>query len=93
MICYIYFSAVYAFNLKNKMYVTYIWNSEQYNAGNKVSKKISSGENEETYTYYGDGSLKTKVDRNGVVAEYIYDIFERKDRRKSRRFYSKIYLW
>ena len=31
-----------------------------------------------TYTYYGNGSLKTKVDRNGVVAEYIYDIFGRK---------------
>ena len=50
----------------------------QYNVGNKVSKKISSGENEETYTYYGDGLLKTKVDRNGVAAEYIYDIFGRK---------------
>ena len=29
-------------------------------------------------TFYGDGSLKTIIDRNGVVAEYIYDIFGRK---------------
>ena len=54
----------------------------QYKVGNKVSKKISSGDNEETYTYYGDGSLKTKIDRNGVVAEYIYDIFGRKIEKK-----------
>ena len=42
------------------MYVTYSWKIEQYNVENKVSKNISSGENEETYTYYGDGLLKYK---------------------------------
>lgn len=61
----------------------------QYNVGNKVSKKISSGDNEETYTYYGDGSLKTKIDRNGVVAEYIYDIFGRKIEEKVGDFVVK----
>ena len=62
----------------------------EYNAANKLIRRIDAGGRTgtsdnysynlgktETYTYYADGSLKSKVDRNGETTHYIYDCFGR----------------
>jgi YD repeat-containing protein len=58
----------------------------EYNAANKLSKRIDHGgktgttyikAKTETYTYYPDGNIKSKTDRNGVKTDYTYDIFGR----------------
>lgn len=47
----------------------------EYNVANKVSKIISpGGKLTEEFTYFADGSLKTKKDRNGQTIQYNYDI-------------------
>ena len=64
--------------------------SFEYNAANKPVKRIdhvgrlgSPGNytyleaKTETYTYYGDGSLNSKTDRNGKTTNYAYDIYGR----------------
>lgn len=61
-----------------------------YNAANKAVKKIdqggrtgSAGEDDynpaktETYTYYADGTMAAKTDRNGSTFVYVYDIHGR----------------
>ena len=57
----------------------------EYNCMNLVTRRIdhggrtgSSGEyvydpKTESYTYYPDGSLRTKIDRNGEITTYTYD--------------------
>jgi RHS repeat-associated protein len=62
----------------------------EYNAANKMVRRIDAGgrtgtagsysynpAKTESYTYYGNGKLKTKVDRNGVTSSYVYDIHGR----------------
>ncbi len=62
----------------------------EYNAANKAVKRIDPGGRSgtagnytydmtkvESYTYYADGSLKEKTDRNGIKTEYTYDIHGR----------------
>ncbi|MFZ5986975.1 MAG: S8 family serine peptidase [Bacillota bacterium] len=50
-----------------------------YNVANKVRAKVDHGASVstpgavETYTYYADGSLKTKLDRNGITTTYTYN--------------------
>jgi len=64
--------------------------SFEYNKANKAIKKIDHGgrlgdpENYsyiwvkvESYTYYADGSLKDKTDRNGNTTNYTYDVHGR----------------
>jgi RHS repeat-associated protein len=64
--------------------------SYEYNAANKLIRKINDGgkvgaagnytylnEKVESYTYYTDGSLKSKTDRNGRTTDYTYDIHGR----------------
>lgn len=64
--------------------------SFEYNVANKVTRRIDHGgrtgkpgsytyihAKTESYTYYPDGSLKTKKDRNGKTTDYIYDIHGR----------------
>ncbi len=63
----------------------------EYNVANKVTRKIYSGGRTgstgnysydplkiESYTYYANGTMSKKVDRNGTVTTYIYDIHGRK---------------
>jgi RHS repeat-associated protein len=63
----------------------------EYNVANKLIRKIfhggrtgSSGSytydpsKTESYTYYANSDLRTKVDRNGVTSTYTYDIHGRK---------------
>ena len=63
----------------------------EYNAANKLVRRVDAGgvtntagtltydpKKTETYTYYADGQLKTKTDRNGKVTTYGYDIHGRK---------------
>ncbi|MEN6314698.1 MAG: DUF1308 domain-containing protein [Clostridiaceae bacterium] len=58
----------------------------EYNAANKAIRKINNGGRTgqtgsytydnarvEAYTYYADGSLATKTDRNGNTSNYVYD--------------------
>lgn len=58
----------------------------EYNAANKLAKRIDHGgrtgaegnyqydaRKVESYTYYADGQLKTKTDRNGNITTYTYD--------------------
>jgi YD repeat-containing protein len=62
----------------------------EYNAANLLKRRIDSGGRTEsqdsyryeatkieTYTYYPDGSMKTKTDRNGVTTYYTYDVHGR----------------
>ena len=54
----------------------------EYNAANLISKKIfHGGDSDETkqelYTYYADGTMATKTDRNGITISYTYDIVNR----------------
>ncbi len=62
----------------------------EYNTANKLVRKTDQGGRlgtpgsyayadgkSETYTYYQDGSLKTKTDRNGKRTDYTYDIHGR----------------
>ncbi len=62
----------------------------EYNAANKVVKKIDYGgrmgetgsytyvwAKVESYTYYADGSLKDKTDRNGKITGHTYDVHGR----------------
>ncbi len=62
----------------------------EYNAANKITKKIDHGgrignhgqytyidSKEEKYTYFADGNIESKIDRNGKVTEYSYDIHGR----------------
>lgn len=54
----------------------------EYNAANLVNKKIFCGGDsdetkQESYTYYADGTMATKTDRNGVTISYTYDIVNR----------------
>lgn len=54
----------------------------EYNAANLMSKKIFHGGDldetkQELYTYYADGTMATKTDRNGVTISYNYDIVNR----------------
>jgi RHS repeat-associated protein len=62
----------------------------EYNAAGKPSRKTYDGgrlgtpgnytyldEKVESYTYYSDGSMKTKKDRNGKTTNYVYDIHGR----------------
>jgi len=54
----------------------------EYNAANLVSKKIFHGGDtdetkQESYTYYADGTMATKTDRNGITISYTYDIVNR----------------
>ncbi len=46
----------------------------EYNAMNLIKKKIYPGtvDNAETYSYYKDGTLKQKIDRNNVTTTYQY---------------------
>lgn len=59
----------------------------EYNAANKMTKKIDAGgrtgtpgnntyisSKVESYTYYADGSMATKGDRNNKITSYTYDI-------------------
>ena len=69
----------------------------EYNSINKIVRKIDAGGRKgnagsytytasktEVYTYYGDGSLKTKTDRNNVVTYYEYDIHGRMLKEKAK---------
>lgn len=63
----------------------------EYNVANKLVKKIDHGGRTgeadtkytyiqgkiESYTYFSDGSLRTKMDRNEIIANYTYDIHGR----------------
>lgn len=62
----------------------------EYNAANKMTRRIDAGgrtgtpgsytyvpSKVESYTYYGNGNLKTKLDRNGVTSSYAYDVHGR----------------
>jgi Rhs family protein len=54
----------------------------EYNTANILTKKTNPGgegnpAKTETYTYYADGSLKSKTDRNGKTTQYIYDVHGR----------------
>ncbi len=40
----------------------------------KGGKNVYDPRKTESYTYYGDGSKKTMVDRNGVTTSYTYDV-------------------
>ncbi len=51
----------------------------EYNSANKAIKRIDNGgagnpAKTETYTYYPDGSLAVKTDRNGTKIIYDYDV-------------------
>ncbi|MCM1567226.1 MAG: S8 family serine peptidase [Dehalobacter sp.] len=63
----------------------------EYNCANKLVRKIDAGgrtgaagsytytpTKTESYTYYANGSLAAKTDRNGVTFTYIYDTHGRK---------------
>lgn len=65
--------------------------SYEYNVANKIIRIINDGgrtgtpgnysydpAKTETYTYYANGNLKTKLDRNGKLSTYTYDIHGRK---------------
>ena len=62
----------------------------EYNAANKLAKRIDDGGRKgtlnqylydnakvESYTYNADGNMATKTDRNGKTAAYVYDIHGR----------------
>ncbi len=62
----------------------------EYNTANKLTKKIDQGgrlgnpgqytylnSKVEKYTYFADGNMESKTDRNGQVTGYIYDIHGR----------------
>jgi YD repeat-containing protein len=62
----------------------------EYNVMNKLTKKIDNGGRTgssrsytydnakvEYYDYYGNGDMKTKIDRNGKCTYYIYDCHHR----------------
>lgn len=62
----------------------------EYNPQNKLIRRIDNGgragnsgsytynsSKTESYTYYGNGNMKSKTDRNGNIVNYIYDIHNR----------------
>jgi RHS repeat-associated protein len=58
----------------------------EYNVVNKLIRRVDHGgkigsvyinEKTESYSYYPDGSIKSKIDRNGIRTDYSYDVFGR----------------
>lgn len=49
----------------------------QYNVRGLPKARIDGAGLAETYTYYANGAMHTKTDRNTVITTYMYDIFGR----------------